>query len=117
HREEKIALIARSIDGTMELGTCCTLRATHIVAGSQRIGVELACKCEQVAKLDPLVTPHTGNGRQALNIALREIVNDRATETFFVVENVVRDGEPGGHLSSIVNILPGAASTLLLQRL
>src|SRR3546814_19189063 len=71
------------------------------VAGRQRVGAEVARGRQQVAELDRLVAAHAGDRRLAAQVAVGEVLHHRVPEAALVVEHVVRDAEPPGHLAGV----------------
>src|SRR5262245_18793831 len=99
----------------MQLGLCFAGDTPHVVPSGKRIRIKLARELEQIAKLDPLIAAHAGNGRQPLRVSIGKVIHDGVAEPFLVVENVVRDGEPASYLPGVVDILASAAGTLPSQ--
>ncbi len=79
------------------------------MAGRHGVGVELACRRQEVGELDRLVAGDAGDRRLAARIALGERLDHRLAEARLVVEHVMRDAELGGDLAGVVDVLAGAA--------
>ena len=88
----------------------------HIVTGRQRVGAQVAGGVQQVAELDPLVAADTGDRRFAAQVAVGEIVHHALREPVLVIEDVMGDADPVGHLPRIVDVLAGAARSLAAHR-
>ena len=93
----------------MQLGPRLAHHALHVVAGRQRLGAELARRPEQVAELHRAVAGDAGHRRLAAHVGIGERLHDLGAEAAFVVEHVVRDGEPLGDLAGVLDVLAGAA--------
>ena len=113
--EQEIALVARRIGAAMQLGPGLAPQPLHIVAGRQRLGAELARRPEQVAELDRAVAGDARHRRLAARVGIGERLHHLGAKAAFVVEHVVRDGEPVGDLAGIGNILAGAAGAGLAR--
>ncbi len=107
--EQEIALVARRIGAAMQLRAGLAHHAPHIVAGRQRLGAELARRPQQVAELHGAVAGDAGHRRLAARVGIGERVHHLSAKAAFVVQHIVRDGEPLGDLAGIGNILAGAA--------
>ncbi len=69
---------------------------------------------EQIPELDRAVALDAGNGRLAVEIALREAVDDGLAKAGLVIEHVMRDADRLGDPAGIVDILARAAGTLTM---
>ena len=114
--EQEIALVARRIGAAMQLGARLAHHPLHVVAGGQRLGAELARRPQQVAELHRAVAGDAGHRRLAARIGIGKGVHHLGAEAAFIVEHVVRDGEPLGHLAGVGDILAGAAGAGLPGR-
>jgi hypothetical protein len=79
------------------------------VAGRQRLGAQLASGLQQVAELHRAIAGDAGHRRLAAHVSIGEGVHDLGAEAAFVVEHVVRDGQPLGDLAGVLDIGAGAA--------
>ena len=84
------------------------------MTGGERHRAEFARGLEQVAKLDRAVALDARYRRLARSVAVGEIVDHRFAEAVLVVEHVMRDAKPLGHVAGIVDVLPGAAGALAM---
>ena len=107
--EQEVALVAIGIAGAVELGAGRSLAQLDIVAGGERVRLQLAHGGEQLVELDLLIAHHARNRRLAGRIAVREGLHDGGLEALLVVEDVVGDAEPVGDAARIVDVLAGAA--------
>ena len=93
----------------MQLRPGRRLDPTHIVAGRQAVGVQVARGLQQVGELDDLVAADTGQRRLAAQVAVGEIVDHALPEARFVVQHIVRKPRPLGDPAGIADVLPCAA--------
>ena len=114
--EEKIALVALDIGGTMQLRTARTVEAPHVMTCRQRVGAEILCHFEQIGELDALVAQHTGNRREPLCVRIRKRFHNAGTEAVLVIEHVMGNAQASGHAARILHVLSRAARALLLCR-
>ena len=70
--EQEIALVALGIGGARKLRPARALAPLDVVARRQRVGAEVLCRLEQVAKLDLLIAGDARDRRLARGIALGE---------------------------------------------
>ena len=87
-----------------------------VVAGRQHLGAKLLRRTEQIVKLDRHIAVDAGHRRLAIDVALREAVDDRFPEAPLIVEHVVRNADAFGDGAGVVNVLTGAAGTLAMRR-
>ena len=85
------------------------------MAGRQHRGAELARRAQQIVELDRLIAVDARHRRLAGRVAFREAVDHRLLEAGLVVEHVVGDADPLGHLARIVDVLPRAAGALAVS--
>ncbi|MNE40344.1 hypothetical protein D3C80_1343550 [compost metagenome] len=90
--------------------------AADVVAGGHGLGAQVAGHVQQVAELHRLIAADAGDRRLALQIGIRELVDHGVLEAAFVVEDVVGDADQFGGQTGVVDVLPGAAGALLLER-
>ena len=107
--EQEIALVARRVDGAVQLGPIGALDAANVVAGGQRIGAEIPGGPHQVAELDRLVAGDAGDRGQAQRVGLGEGLDHVAPEPGLVVQHVVRNIERVGDAARVMDVLAGAA--------
>ncbi len=110
--EQEIALVAIFVPGTMQLRSMSTGDAPRIMTGGERGCPQLACGCQKIAELDPLIAAHAGDRRFAGGIACGEILHHRITEALFVIQHVMGNGEAVCDTLGVVNILAGATGAL-----
>ena len=110
--EQKIALVARHVPRPMQFGSIRPGCSAHVMPGGQRGGTEIARGAEQIAKLDPLIATDAGYRRFAPTIGFDEILNDFSAEPALVIEHIMRDPQPVGHVHCVADVLTGAARAL-----
>ena len=86
------------------------------MAGRQRVGAEILCGIEQVAKLDLLIAGHARDRRLAGDVAVRKARHDGRSKAALVVEHVVGNAERLGDAARVVDVLAGAAAALTARR-
>jgi len=84
------------------------------VAGRKRRSAKLARGLEQVAKLDGTVALDARDGRFAGGVAFGEHVDHRLAEAVLIVQHIMRDADPLGDVTRVVNVLTRAAGALAM---
>ena len=109
---EEIALVARRIDGTVELAARRAFDPAHVVAGRQAVGAEFAGHRQEVGELGPHVAADAGDRRAPGEIVVGKALDHVLAEARLVVDHVVRDAEPVGDRARVANVVAGAAGAL-----
>jgi hypothetical protein len=86
------------------------------VSRRKHLRAKLACGTEQVGELDRTVALNARHRRLACRIAFGKAVDHCLLEPRFVVEHVVRDADPLGDRTRVVNVASGAAGALAMRR-
>ena len=86
------------------------------MAGGKTIGTKVARGGQQIGELHRLIAAHTGDRGLAAHVAVGKILHHLVVEAAFVIENIMRDAKAAGDSTRIMNVCPGAASTLGLNR-
>ncbi|MNT80253.1 hypothetical protein D3C72_2196910 [compost metagenome] len=84
------------IDGLPHLRAVADGGAADVVAGRHGLGAQVAGDVQQVAELDRLIAADAGDRRLALQIGVRELVDDRVLEAAFIVQDVMRNADQFG---------------------
>src|SRR3546814_10122767 len=111
-RKQEITLVALRIGGPPQLGAAGSLHTLHIMSGCQRRRPKLAGGVQQIVKFYPLVAADTRDWRRSCKVGVGEILHHRLAEPVFVVQDIVRNVEPLGDATRIVDILAGTAGAL-----
>ena len=112
-REQEIALVALAVAGAVERAAAARQPArSHVMAGRQHLGAELARGRQQIAELDRLVAFHARHRRFARHVAVGEAVDHRLLEAALVVEHVMGNADPFGDRARVVDVLAGATGAL-----
>ena len=116
-REQEIALIAGKVIRAVERTIARSFKpGRHVMAGRQDIGAEVLRRFKQIGEFDFAIAGNARYGRLPRRITLRERRDDLALEPLLVVEHIMRDAEPGGGKTRIVNILSGATGSFAVNR-
>ena len=94
----------------------CGALAADVMAGGECDGVEFPCGTQQVAEFYGLVTAHTGDRCLAPCIGIGEILNHRIAKGAFVIQHIMGNANPVGHIAGIIDVLPSATGPLFLDR-
>jgi len=116
-RKQEIALIAI---GVGRAGQCArsvwqTARG-DVMAGGKHLRAEFARGLEQIAEFYRAIALDAGHRRLAQRIAFGKGVDHRFAEALLVIQNVMRDADPFGHVARVVNVLAGTAGALAMRR-
>jgi len=93
----------------MQLDARRAAQPADVMAGGERRSTEVAGESQKIGELDPLVAAHTRDGRAAGRVGRRELLDHRLAEPRLHVERVVRDPEPLGDGTGILEVAAGAA--------
>src|SRR5690606_12246247 len=116
-RIEEIALIALGIAGTKQAAPPVReLAGLHIMAGGERLRAQIARGLQKVRKLHTLVASDARHRRFTGDIAFDEGLDYGFAESILIIEDEMRDAEPGGDRAGVVNIAAGAAGAFALRR-
>jgi len=110
-RPQEVALILAAIAGTPErvAPRACVALHARVVSGGDGDGVPRARAGEQRAELQIRVAGHARHRRAAARVAVGEGLDDGAVELLRHVEEVVRDAQPLGHATRVIDGLAAAA--------
>src|SRR5262249_52907769 len=103
--EEEVALVAREVSRAVQLRPSRPHPPAHIMARREGGGAELARGDEKIGELDLLIAAHARDRRLAARISVRKVVDDGFPETFFIVEDVMRNAEGFGDGARIFDVL------------
>ena len=87
------------------------------MAGGEQVRPEVVRRREEVSELEMLIAGHAGDRRLAGHVGLRERLDHFLAKPRLVIQNVVGNSDPLGHVASVVNVLAGAARPLAMGRL
>ena len=79
------------------------------MAGRQRIGAEIARRCQKIRKFDGLVTGNARDRRFAGHIALGERIDHRFAKALFVIQHIMRNAQNIADAAGVIDILAGTA--------
>mgnify|MGYP003590051297 CR=1 FL=1 len=99
----------------MQFRTLGAIDATRVMARRQRLAAEVLGERHQVAELHRLVAADAGHRGLATGIGVGEVADHLAPEHLLAVQHVVRDAKAVGDVARIMDVLAGAAGTLLLD--
>ena len=87
------------------------------MAGRQHVGAEIPGRVEEIGEFDVLVAGDAGDRRLAGDIAARERLDHFFAKPRLIIEHIMGNAKLGGDVARVVDVLPGAAGALAMDRL
>ena len=109
---KKIRLVARRIEGAVQLRSVRCHDPLDIVPGGKAIRPQFARHAEQVGEFRPHVAADAGHRRASSEVFVGELFDHVFAESAFMVEDIMGDTQPVGHGARIANVIARAACAL-----
>ena len=112
---EHVRLVLALIDGLVQRVPLCAVLDASVVTGGKRVGAQRQCFAQQQPEFDHFVAADAGIGRAALQVGVREGIDDTGAEVILEVEHVIRNAQPAGDAPRILDRIQRAASVVLVE--